>query len=145
MNDVELFTRALELLVKVSALIQPTVEPGTKVELEAAFMWNHANNVAMLGTDFQILIDAGSFSAPALVARTMMEGALILSAGAVNPSVMREKLDYDLRRNLDRLEKAEKELKTNLTKEKQTLDEQLKGIRAGSTHFLQIAKLTKCD
>ena len=56
MNDLELFARALEHLVKVSALIQPKAEPGSAVQLEAAFMWNHANNVAMLGADFQILI-----------------------------------------------------------------------------------------
>ena len=152
MNDLELLARALEHLLKVSALIQPKAEPGSSVQLEAAFMWNHSNNVAMLGVDFQILIEAESFSGPILVARTMMESALILSAGATNHNIMREKIDYDLRQNLRRLEQAEKELGTNLTKEKQTLREHLKGVRDGSTHnqnekldFLQIAKRAKCD
>jgi hypothetical protein len=152
MNDVELFARAREHLIKVSALIQPKAEPGSAIPLEEAFVWNHANNVAMLAVDFQILIEAESFSGPILVARTMIESALILSAGVTNRNLMREKLDYDLRQNFRRLEQAEKELGSDLTKEKQFLREHLKAIRDGSTHnqnekldFLQIAKRAKCD
>lgn len=151
-NNLRLFERALRHLLTVSALIQPDAEPGSDLELEPAFVWNHSNNVAMLGSDFKILIGAGSFSTPALVARTMMESALILSAGVTNREIMREKLDYDLRQSLRRLERAEKELSTDLAKEKQILRDQLKAIRTGSTHsqtekldFLQIAKKAKCN
>ena len=152
MNGLELFGRALEHLVRVSALIQPKAEPGSAVKLETAFMWNYSNNVAVLGADFRTLIDAGSFIGPVLVARTMMESALILSAGATKRIVMREKIDFDLRQNIYRLEKAEKELGADLTMEIQTLSEHLKSVREGSTHnqkatldFLQIAKRANFD
>lgn len=152
MNAPELLARAIGHLLKVSALIQPKAEPGSAVRLEDAFMWNHANNVAMMGVDCQRLLESGSFSAPALLARTMMESALTLSAAATRADFMREKLDYDLRQNLRRVEQAEKELGTDFTKEKQTLRELLDGVRDGSSHnqnekldFLQIAKSAKCD
>jgi len=152
MSELELFSRALKHLGEVSGRIQPDADPGSAIKLEAAFMWNHSNNVAMLGLDFQLLIKADSFSGPVLMARTMMESALILSAGVTNPTLIREKLDYDLRKNYDRLKQAEKELGTDLTQEKRVLDAHLKAIREGSTHnqaakldFLQIARRAKCD
>lgn len=148
----ELLTRALRHLFEFSALIQPKAEPGSAVRLEDAFMWNHANNVAMMGVDCHRLLESESFSAPALLARTMIESALTLSAAATRTDFMREKLDYDLRQNLRRVEQAEKELGSDFTKEKQTLRELLNGVRDGSSHnqnekldFLQIAKRAKCD
>lgn len=152
MSDLNLFSRALKHLVEVSGRIKPDADPGSAIKLEAAFMWNHSNNVAVLGLDFQLLLEAGSFSGPVVLARTMMESALFLSAGATNPSVMREKIDYDLRENYRRLKRAEKALETDLAKEKQILDAHLKAIRAGSghnqnaeLHFAEIAKRAKCD
>lgn len=53
MNTLTLFTQALGHLLEISALIQPKAEIGSVIEAETAFMWNHANNVAMLGADFR--------------------------------------------------------------------------------------------